>query len=127
MISYVTLGSNDRVKSKAFYDAVLAPLGLTAGYADDEMVGYGPTGGEAQLWVMRPYNQLDATSGNGVTLGLAASSRAQVDAVHAAALANGGRDEGRPGLREIYGPNVYVGYFRDPDGNKLSVMCKAPA
>ncbi|UXH79720.1 VOC family protein [Roseateles amylovorans] len=127
MISYVTLGSNDRVKAKAFYDRVLAPLGLTPGYADDEMVGYGPSGGEVQLWIVQPYNGLDASVGNGVMLGLAASTRAQVDAVHAAALAHGGRDEGQPGPREIYGPNVYVAYFRDLDGNKLSVTCKAPA
>lgn len=126
MISYVTLGSNDRQRAKAFYDAALAPLGLTAGYADDEMVGYGPAGGQTQLWVVQPFNQLDATPGNGAMLALAASTRAQVDAVHAAALAAGGRDEGRPGLREIYGPNFYAAYLRDPDGNKLAIVCRTP-
>ena len=126
MISYVTLGSNDRRAAKAFYDAVLAPLGLKPGYADDEMVGYGPEGGETQLWIVKPFNGLDASAGNGTMLGLAASTRAQVDAVHAAALAGGGRDEGRPGLRESYGPNFYAAYFRDLDGNKLSVVCRSP-
>ncbi|MGN7874287.1 VOC family protein [Roseateles sp. 22389] len=127
MISYVTLGSNDRRAAKAFYDTVLAPLGLKPGYADDEMVGYGPEGGETQLWIVQPFNGLDATAGNGTMLGLAASTRAQVDAAHAAALAGGGRDEGRPGLRESYGPNFYAAYFRDLDGNKLSVVCRSPA
>lgn len=127
MISYVTLGSQDRARSKSFYDPTLAALGLTSGYADDEMVGYGPAGGETQLWIVQPFNELDATPGNGTMLALAASTRAQVDAAHAAALANGGRDEGKPGAREIYGPNFYAAYFRDPDGNKLAVVCRTPA
>lgn len=126
MISYVTLGSNDRAKAKTFYDAVLAPLSLKAGYADDEMVGYGPEGGQIQLWVVQPYNGLPATVGNGSMVSLAASTRDQVDAAHAAALAHGGTDEGKPGLREIYGPNTYLAYFRDLDGNKLSIVCRAP-
>ncbi|WP_067061678.1 VOC family protein [Roseateles chitosanitabidus] len=126
MISYVTLGSNDRRAAKTFYDAVLAPLGLKPGYSDDEMVGYGPEGGETQLWVVAPYNGLDATAGNGTMLALAASTRAQVDAAYAAAIAGGGRDEGKPGPREIYGPNFYAAYFRDPEGNKLAVVCRAP-
>ena len=81
---------------------------------------------ETQLWIVQPFNGLDASAGNGTMLGLAASTRAQVDAVHAAALAGGGRDEGRPGLRESYGPNYYAAYFRDLDGNKLSVVCRSP-
>ncbi len=127
MISYVTLGSNDRVKAKAFFDATLAPLGLTASYADDEMIGYGPRGGETQLWIVQPFDGLDATSGNGTMLALAASTRDQVDQVHAAALAAGGRDEGRPGVREQYGPNFYAAYFRCPEGHKLAVICRTPA
>jgi len=126
MISYVTLGSNDRAKAKAFYDAALAPLGLTATYADDEMVGYGPEGGQSQLWVVEPFDGLAASAGNGAMLALAASTRAQVDEVHAAALAAGGHDEGRPGLRERYGPNFYAAYLRDPDGNKLAIVCRTP-
>lgn len=57
---------------------------------------------------------------------LHAKTRAAVDASHAAALAQGGADEGAPGLRPHYGPNFYAGYFRDPDGNKLAVVCRAP-
>ncbi|RZI62979.1 MAG: VOC family protein [Rubrivivax sp.] len=127
MISYVTLGSNDRRAAKEFYDAALAPLGLKPGYSDDEMVGYGPEGGETQLWVVQPFDGLDATVGNGSMVALAASTRAQVDAVHAAAIGGGGKDEGRPGPRENYGPNFYAAYFRDLDGNKVGVVCRSPA
>jgi lactoylglutathione lyase len=54
---------------------------------------------------------------------LLAASRAQVNAAHATALAQGGRCEGRPGLRPEYHANYYGAYFRDPDGNKLCVAC----
>ena len=60
-------------------------------------------------------------------LAVSAESRAQVDQVHAAALAAGGRDEGKPGLRTHYHPNYYGAYIRDPDGNKVCIVChKAP-
>jgi len=128
MIRYATLGSNDREAAKVFYDATLAPLGLKAHYADSEMLGYGPDqpGARPQLWICQPFNEQDASAGNGSMLALEASTRAQVDAVHAAALAQGGRDEGRPGLRP-YGPNFYAAYFRDLDGNKLAVVCDSEA
>ena len=58
-------------------------------------------------------------------LALTAGTRAAVDAFHAAALANGGSDEGKPGLR--YSEHFYSCYVRDPDGNKLSAVCTKPA
>ncbi|QPF75249.1 VOC family protein [Roseateles sp. DAIF2] len=123
MISYVTLGSNALPAARAFYTAVLAPLGLVPGYANDHIAGFGPEG-KPQLWVCAPYDGNKACIGNGSMLALDATSRAQVDAVHAAALAAGGTSEGAPGLRD-YGPNFYACYFRDLDGNKLAVVCRA--
>lgn len=128
MISYATLGTRDARRAAAFFDAVLAPLGLQQSYANDDMVGYkpaAPAGADSILWVCKPFDGQPATVGNGSMLSFAAGSRAQVRAVHAAALAAGGRDEGTPGLREIYGPNIYLAYFRDLDGNKLAVICRA--
>ena len=123
MISYVTLGSQDLAAARAFYTAVLAPLGAGPGYADDSFAGFGPAG-KPQLWVCKPYDGQPACVGNGSMVALEASSRAQVDAVHAAALAAGGTSEGAPGLRD-YAPNFYACYFRDLDGNKLAVVCRA--
>ena len=66
-----------------------------------------------------PFDGQPATVGNGVMVALEARDRAQVDRLHAIALAHGGSDEGAPGAR---GEGFYAGYFRDPDGNKLNAF-----
>lgn len=127
MIRYATLGSKDRLRAKAFYDQVLAPLGLKAQHVDDSFVGYGPASGDgpSQLYLCKPFNGEPASAGNGTMLALNAPTRAAVVAAHAAALAAGGQDEGAPGLRD-YAPNFYAAYFRDLDGNKLALVCTTP-
>ena len=67
--------------------------------------------------VLKPGNG-EAPSGNGVTLGFAAATPAQVDAFHAAGLAAGGTCEGAPGARSHL-PGAYAAYLRDPAGNKV--------
>jgi predicted lactoylglutathione lyase len=52
-----------------------------------------------------------------------AESRALVDKAYAVALSNGGTSEGAPSLRPEYHEHYYGAYFRDPDGNKLCVVC----
>ena len=68
-----------------------------------------------------------ASAGNGVTVAFTVPSRAAVDAFHAAALANGGTDEGPPGLRTHYHPDYYGAYVRDPEGNKICAVCHVKA
>ena len=74
------------------------------------------------LWLGRTFDGAAASAGNGTMVALAATSWAQVDAFHAAALLHGGRSEGAPGLRAQYNPDFYAAYVRDPDGNKLAVV-----
>jgi catechol 2,3-dioxygenase-like lactoylglutathione lyase family enzyme len=121
-IRYITLGTNDLPRARRYYDAVLPILGgaVEADY-------YGVTfcyllPGDFRLWVGGPHDGKAASSGNGVTIGLAARSEEEVNASHAAALANGGSNEGDPGPRPMYGPQFYGGYARDPDGNKMSFV-----
>jgi catechol 2,3-dioxygenase-like lactoylglutathione lyase family enzyme len=128
MFSHVTVGSNDIAKSKAFYDGVTKPLGLVLHpKSSPDGMGYGPQGGRPQLWIVRPLDRQAATVGNGLTIGLEADSRPAVDAAYAAAIAAGGKDEGKPGLRPHYHPNYYGAYVRDPDGNKVCIVCHKPA
>ncbi|NKN38635.1 VOC family protein [Agrobacterium sp. a22-2] len=126
MLLYVTLGSTDLVRSKRFYDAALATLGLQCRVSKDDEVGYGAAGdSRSRLWLLTPVNGERATVGNGSMTALDAPSRAAVDAFYHAALAHGGTDEGAPGLRP-YHAHFYACYVRDPDGNKLSAVCEKP-
>jgi len=127
MFSHVTVGTNNMEKAQAFYDAALAPLGLARLMTYPEAAGYGPTGGRAQLWVLKPIDKQSASVGNGITVGLDAPDRASVDAAYAAARKLGAKDEGAPGLRTHYHPNYYGAYLRDLDGNKLCIVCHRPA
>ena len=123
MFSHVTIGSNDMGKAKPFYDALLQPLGLVRHMDYPNAVGYGPAGGRPQLWILSPLDKKAASVGNGITIGLEAASRGAVDDAHKAALAVGGTDEGAPGIRAHYHPHYYGAYLRDPDGNKICVVC----
>jgi catechol 2,3-dioxygenase-like lactoylglutathione lyase family enzyme len=57
-------------------------------------------------------------------VGLVSHTWREVEEFHAAALAHGGACEGPPGLRTEYNPDFYAAYVRDPDGNKLAIVCR---
>ena len=123
MFLYITLGTNNLVSAKRFYDAVMPTLGMCLRATEPDEVGYGPPApARIQFWVTKPYNGQPATTANGSMPAFAAATRAAVDAFHTAGLAAGGTDEGAPGLRP-YGENFYACYLRDPDGNQLSAVC----
>lgn len=133
MFSYISLGTNDFDRAIRFYDAVMATLGHSRCDTIDEpdwdsWAGWGlyaDRGAQQNaLWVCRPFDGRAATPGNGHMVALHASDWRSVRAFHAAALANGGVSEGEPGLRPQYNPDFYATYVRDPDGNKLAVVCR---
>lgn len=128
MFLYITLGTNDLGRAIRFYDPVLATLGLARLRTLETEAGYAAPGdSRCRLWITRPFDGRPATVGNGSMPALVAGSRDAVDAFHRAALAQGGTDEGAPGLRP-FGASFYACYVRDPDGNKLSAVCEqAPA
>ncbi|MEP2990731.1 MAG: VOC family protein [Parasphingorhabdus sp.] len=119
---YITLGSNDLERSYVYYDAVMAALGakVEAEYEGFTKCYKFPDG--FSVWVGKPQNGETAEPGNGHTAGFSVETVEMVDAAHAAALSNGGSDEGAPGPRPLYGPDFYGGYARDPDGNKMSFV-----
>lgn len=130
MIAYVTVGVDDIACAERFYSAFLPALG----YAVEEFHGdlsyilQQEPGMPAQpdFYVKAPYNGAPAMAGNGNMVAFEARSQKQVRDLHAAALAAGGSDEGQPGFRASYGPHFYVGYLRDPQGNKIALFCNDP-
>jgi catechol 2,3-dioxygenase-like lactoylglutathione lyase family enzyme len=127
MFSHLTVGTNDLARAKAFYGGVGGALGLVKLMEVPTGVGYARQGGRPQLWIVMPLDKQAATVGNGITIGLEAETRAAVDAAYAAGMAAGGKDEGKPGIRAHYHPNYYGAYIRDPDGNKVCIVCHKPA
>jgi catechol 2,3-dioxygenase-like lactoylglutathione lyase family enzyme len=126
MLLYVTLGTNNMIEARRFYDAVLPILGYRRQRDAEEEIGYAADGDRrCRLWIVMPFNKRWATSGNGSMVAIEAPTRAAVDAFHAVALANGGVDEGAPGLRS-YHAHFYAAYVRDLDGNKISAVCESP-
>lgn len=129
MIGYVTLGSNDLEKSRAFYDALMPLIG--AGRImefGDNFTMYGTSMGKPALAVAKPYDGNPATAGNGNMAAIVLDTRDKVDALYAKAIELGGTDEGPPGLRGDEGDQAFYGaYFRDLDGNKLAAFRIGPA
>ena len=64
-----------------------------------------------------------ADPASGLHLCLVAPTRKSVDDFHKAALAAGGKDNGKPGLRKDYGPGYYAAFVIDPDGYRLEAYC----
>ena len=119
MIGYTTFGTNDLKRAAGFYDALLAELGAKRAMEMETFIAWATAPNTPMVAIIKPFDKQPATVGNGVMVALLASSKEQVDKIHAKALALGGKDEGAPGPR---GPGFYAGYFRDLDGNKLNAF-----
>ena len=131
MISYVSVGADDIAQAKRFYSAFLPALGYEL-EEGPEGLSYvlPPKPGQSvvppDFYVKPPFDGRPASPGNGSMVAFEARNQAQVRDLHAAALGAGGSDEGQPGFRATYGPHFYVGYLRDPQGNKIAVFSSDP-
>lgn len=120
MIGYVTLGTNNFDQSAKFYDVLLAEVGATRIIEADTFIAWSAESGKTALSIIKPFDQKEATVGNGAMVALEVETPQQVDSLHAKALSLGAMNEGDPGSR---GEGFYAGYFRDLDGNKLNFYC----
>jgi catechol 2,3-dioxygenase-like lactoylglutathione lyase family enzyme len=120
VLHHVSLGTNDLKRSKAFYDPLMAELGLRLIKESERLICYGLT--ETVFSVEKPIDGERAMAGNGTHVAFHAGRRKVVSVCHKAGLANGGTDEGAPGIRSEYDPNYYAAFLRDPDGNKIEIV-----
>jgi catechol 2,3-dioxygenase-like lactoylglutathione lyase family enzyme len=117
MYDHVSLKVKNFAKSRRFYESALKPLGYTLQSQDESSAGFG-AGETTALWI-----SAGAPASAGVHIAFAAANRAAVGAFHVGAVEAGGRDNGRPGLRENYGPTYYAAFAYDPDGNNIEAVC----
>ena len=125
-LSHVSLGTNRFEKAVAFYDAVLATLGIqrVLDLTEHQAMAYGRAFPE--FWIQRPHDGQPAQTANGVHVAFLAESNAQVDAFYEAALAHGARCDGPAGPRPDYGHDYYACFVRDLDGHKIEAMAWNP-
>lgn len=132
MMDHVSVGVSDLEKARQFYDPVLKALGYDR-VMDVDVPGLGLVAhgygkdGDPEFWIGKP-EKCDASANRtgGNHFAFAARSRAHVRAFHEAVLANGGEDNGAPGLRPQYHPDYYGAFAFDPDGNKIEACCHHP-
>lgn len=122
MFDHIDCPVTDIRRSVAFYDELLAPLGITRlitriGSGPASNAGYGRDG-HAGFWLS------DASRKGQLHVGFSADTREAVAAFHAAGLAAGGTDNGGPGLRP-YAANYFAAYIIDPDGHNIEAVCRA--
>ena len=123
MFDHISIGVKNVAKSKKFYDEALKPLGFKCLSESAESLGYGADA--PALWVGKSASPVPADRDSGLHFCFTARSRKSVDAFYKAALAAGGKDNGKPGLRADYGDNYYAAFVIDPDGYRLEAYCGA--
>mgnify|MGYP000577598007 CR=1 FL=1 len=131
MIAYVTVGADDIARAKRFYSAFLPALGYdlkegAAGLSYAFPIAQDQSPVLPDFYVKPTFDGRPASAGNGSMVAFELRNQQQVRDLHAAALAAGGFDEGQPGFRASYGPQFYVGYQRDPQGNKIALFSSNP-
>jgi catechol 2,3-dioxygenase-like lactoylglutathione lyase family enzyme len=127
MIDHTGVNMSNPKKSRAFYDAALAPLGYkmmveipTEHTGGIVVLGYGVPP-KPDFWLAEGTPQQPH-----IHIAFRADNHAQVDAFYKAAIAAGGRDNGPPGPRPHYHQHYYGAFVLDPDGHNIEAVCHTP-
>jgi catechol 2,3-dioxygenase-like lactoylglutathione lyase family enzyme len=118
MLDHISIHITDLDLSIAFYDRVLGALGTSRSFSIPGIAAYG----QMFFWLYAG-KPGDTPIPERQHIAFKANERAAVDAFYQEALANGGKDNGAPGIRSNYHPNYYAAYVIDPDGYKLEAVC----
>ena len=119
-IDHVSVAVSDIAKSGWFYDAVLGHLDMTRIADRPTAIGYGKKFPE--FWINARPVMAPVAADNGCHIALRARSEDLVTACYEAALAGGGADAGKPGLRPAALTTYFGAFFTDPDGNKVEIL-----
>ncbi len=120
MIDHISVGVTDLERAARFYEATLAPLGLSRLVTRPGTIGFGKSYPEFWINLRSRMSEVDPESGCHICL--RAKSPDAVDAFHASALSSGGSSDGAPGLRPHDRVRYYAAFVRDPDGNRIEAV-----
>ena len=120
MLDHISLGVADLDRAARFYEATLAPLGLSRVVTRPATIGFGKA--YPEFWINQRAGMAPVPSESGVHICLRARTTDEVDAFHAAALSAGGRSDGAPGLRPHDRVKYYAAFVVDPDGNRIEAV-----
>jgi catechol 2,3-dioxygenase-like lactoylglutathione lyase family enzyme len=120
MIDHVSVGVSDLERAARFYEAALAPLGLSRLVTRPATIGFGKA--YPEFWINLRTGMAQVPLESGTHIGLRAKSTGDVDAFHAAALDAGGRSDGAPGIRPHDRVRYYAAFVVDPDGNRIEAV-----
>jgi lactoylglutathione lyase len=126
MFLHIFIGTNHFEQAFQFDAPLMATLGNTLRFCDRDRpwAGWQSDPGPRPLFLLgAPYNSQPHEAGNGQMVAFLARNREAVHAAYRLALQAGGLSEGEPGLLPEYHENYHAAYFRDPEGNKLCVVC----
>jgi catechol 2,3-dioxygenase-like lactoylglutathione lyase family enzyme len=121
MLAHMGFTVADIEKTKAMYTKALAPLGLTIQMEGPGHVGFGAEG-DSYLWLGAPSEKHNIPATD-VHVCFSAKTRTDVDAFYKAGIEAGFKDNGAPGIREMYSPNYYAAFLIDNDGNNIEAVC----
>ncbi|KQV68121.1 VOC family protein [Rhizobium sp. Root1220] len=124
MFDHVSIGVSSLERSRVFYDAILGPLGYERLANAENMIGYGSD--RVRFWVAEVEHPVPADRKSGLHFCFVAPNGDSVDSFHAAGVANGGEDNGPPGVRPDYSEFYYAAFLIDPDGYRLEAYFKRP-
>ncbi len=125
MLDHISIPVRDFLRAAKFYDAVLATIGLTRTKEREGAIGYGTAIGlPPEFWILEQHDPEAARSGVGLHVSFRVKSRQDVHAFHAAALAQGGKDAGAPGVRPHYTAGFYGAFAYDLEGFKIEAVVR---
>lgn len=117
MIAHVSVYVSNYEKAKEFYSKALAPVSyeIVKDFPEYKAAGLGVKG-MPDLWI------IEKTPVGGGHVAIMSGDKSAVDAFYKAALENGAKDNGAPGIRKEYSENYYAAFVLDEDGNNIEVV-----